>query len=251
MPRNIPEPFASIARACLRPQPSLRCSLGEVRSKLAGEQLGARAERETGHQQNSMAPAAADWASTTRTAAPRRRMRVAILSAAVVVAIFFGALELRPHRQANPNSAAAPPQVSSAAAPPDRTLVASIPKPRPERRTSGGSPSSDEAPDEVVPTASEESGIVKQVLPRVLPAAQASIHGKVDVTVRVTAASSGEVSSAELESPGPSRYFARISQEAAQQWRFDPAATGSARTWLLHFAFRQSGVTVVPSRTGR
>ena len=252
VPPEVPEPFASIARACLQPQPSLRCSISDVRSMLAGQSLSASGTADGGSQRHSRSLSTDGWGSTEGAARPRRRLRAAILSAATAVAVFFAVWELRSSRQATPpDASAAVPQASSVVPRSHRATATPKAKPRPEHRASADSPSVEASPNVVVPEASVGNGVVKQVMPKVLPSAQASIQGKVNVIVRVTAGSSGDVTSTELESPGPSRYFARISQEAAQQWRFDPAANGSARTWLLHFAYRQSSVSVTPSLTSR
>jgi hypothetical protein len=45
------------------------------------------------------------------------------------------------------------------------------------------------------------------------------------------------------EVPGPSRYFERISLEAARQWIFTSAVTDKPRTTLLQFQFTRNGAT--------
>jgi outer membrane biosynthesis protein TonB len=57
------------------------------------------------------------------------------------------------------------------------------------------------------------------------------------------------VSNAALDSPGPSKYFAKQAMQAAQRWRFKPAqADGKAvaSTWILRFHFTQSGTDITP-----
>jgi TonB family protein len=87
--------------------------------------------------------------------------------------------------------------------------------------------------------------VVERVMPQVPARASATIHGTVKVAVRVAVDASGNVSSATLEAPGPSHYFANLALEASQHWRFKPAAVPSA--WILHYAFRQGGVEVTPA----
>ena len=69
------------------------------------------------------------------------------------------------------------------------------------------------------------------------------IDGVIKVTVRVTVDSAGNVGEASLEGPGPSRYFARLAIEAARKWKFDSAADGGPRAWLLRFEFSRNGVS--------
>jgi len=83
-----------------------------------------------------------------------------------------------------------------------------------------------------------------------VPAAAAhSIHGEVNVKVRVAVDPSGNVASAEFESEGPSKYFSKLAMDAAQKWKFKPAeANGQAvaSAWILQFQFTQDGTDVVP-----
>jgi protein TonB len=64
--------------------------------------------------------------------------------------------------------------------------------------------------------------------------------------------SSGNVTNATFESPGPSKYFARKAMEAAQQWKFKPAQNNGQpvpREWTLRFQFKRSGTNVIPLPT--
>ena len=88
-------------------------------------------------------------------------------------------------------------------------------------------------------------------MPDLLPGAVQSIHGQINVKVRVDVDSSGNVSSATLDSPGPSKYFAKMSLQAAQNWKFKPAqvnGTAVPSTWNLRFKFKQSGTEITPSQ---
>ena len=93
--------------------------------------------------------------------------------------------------------------------------------------------------------------VVTQVLPDLLPTAVHSIQGKINVEVRVTVDSGGNVSNAEFESEGPSKYFSKAALDAAQKWKFKPAQPGgqpAPSDWILNFQFKQSGVEVTPTR---
>jgi TonB family protein len=86
-------------------------------------------------------------------------------------------------------------------------------------------------------------------MPDLLPSAVQSIHGVVNVKVRVTVDASGNVESASLDAPGPSKYFAKMSLQAAQNWKFKPAQAdgeSTSRAWILNFKFTQAGADVTP-----
>jgi TonB family protein len=88
-------------------------------------------------------------------------------------------------------------------------------------------------------------------MPDLLPSAVQSIHGQVNVKVRVSVDPGGNVESASFDSPGPSKYFAKMSLQAAQNWKFKPAQVDGktvASAWVLHFKFTQSATDVTPIR---
>lgn len=89
----------------------------------------------------------------------------------------------------------------------------------------------------------------ERVEPNVSESARQTIQGKVRVKVELTVNSLGEVSSAELRSPGPSRYFARKALEAARQWKFQPPEVGGQpgeSRWVIEFRFGQSATEAIP-----
>jgi hypothetical protein len=53
----------------------------------------------------------------------------------------------------------------------------------------------------------------------------------------------GNVAGVLPENPGSSKYFARLADNAAREWRFGETDKQSARVWLLRFAFTRDGVT--------
>jgi outer membrane biosynthesis protein TonB len=63
--------------------------------------------------------------------------------------------------------------------------------------------------------------------------------------MRLAVDSAGNVSDARFTSPGPSKYFSRVSMEAAKQWQFTPSA-GSSREWNVLFEFTRRGVEAFP-----
>jgi TonB family protein len=92
-------------------------------------------------------------------------------------------------------------------------------------------------------------GVAHQVMPEVLQSAADTIRGTVRVRVKVDVDRSGNVEEAELESSGPSKYFARAALAAAQLWKFKPPMVGGKgvlSTWSLQFEFTRYEIMVVP-----
>jgi len=91
--------------------------------------------------------------------------------------------------------------------------------------------------------------VAQQVLPDVPQSARETIRGTVRVGVRISVDSAGNVTEAELDPAGPSKYFAQLALEAAQQWKFDPPKVEGRNVlsdWLLHFQFTGQGTKVTP-----
>src|SRR5215471_1909657 len=94
--------------------------------------------------------------------------------------------------------------------------------------------------------------VLDQVLPTANAKAMASIQGTFHVTARVQVDRSGKVTDATLEDPGPSKYFANLTEKAARQWQFSsPESDGHSvpSEWLIRFDFSSSGVHAIPSQT--
>ena len=78
----------------------------------------------------------------------------------------------------------------------------------------------------------------------------ATIWGTVRVAVKVHVDSAGNVASAELNSPGPSKFFADKALQAAKNWDFVPAKLDGhnvASEWIIRFHFTQSDTKVYPA----
>ena len=96
--------------------------------------------------------------------------------------------------------------------------------------------------------------VLEQVLPDVSDKARATIQGKVRVSVRVHVEPAGNVSQAELDSPGPSKYFADLALRSARGWEFTaPEVNGHSvpSEWLIRFEFRPNGPKAFPTQTAR
>jgi eukaryotic-like serine/threonine-protein kinase len=98
-------------------------------------------------------------------------------------------------------------------------------------------------------SSSARGDILDEVLPDVSRKARDTIQGRVRVTVRIHVDPAGNVSDAELDSPGPSRYFADLALQAARRWEFQsPEVDGRsvASEWMIRFVFSQSDTKAFP-----
>jgi TonB family protein len=94
--------------------------------------------------------------------------------------------------------------------------------------------------------------VLDQVMPEVSPGARATIRGTVHVAVKLHVDSAGNVASAELFSPGPSRYFADQALQAAHRWDFAPAKVDGHAVpsdWLVRFEFTPSITKAHPTQS--
>jgi TonB family protein len=93
--------------------------------------------------------------------------------------------------------------------------------------------------------------ILDQVLPQVSEKALATIQGTVRVSVLLQVDAAGNVSQAEFDSPGPSKYFADLALNASRRWEFtSPEADGHSvpSQWRVRFEFTPSGVKAFPKQ---
>jgi TonB family protein len=203
VPESIPQPFAAIARDCLRTAPESRCSIREIKARLESPQS---------------VPEPPSQASPTK---PAKQVLTAFVAAALVLLVVLSALLLRSH-QTRPSPPIGEPQaVSPAAAPPRPSPVA-------KNQNSKAAPVT--------------SAVVNQVLPNVPLSARSTIRGSVLANIRVTVDSDGAVSDAAIDSGG-SRYFSNLALQAARQWRFKPSQANEqavSRVLLLRFEFTQT-----------
>ena len=248
---SVPAPFREIAQHCLLRTPELRWSIADIRTKLGmGEQTQAPAPAAV---PRSVEPAASRPAKSKR---PLIFVVVVLLVAAALV-VFSRHSDDKDTSSATPTTSqgpapeTTPPQAATPTSEQSSPAPASENKAGPEN-TSAPQPS---APAAVEPSAknspepgprpedSENSEAVHQVMPDVLPAAQRSITGKVRVKLSLDVDSSGNVTDTSFVSRGPSKYFAKVSEEAARRWKFPPASADS-RSWQVEFEYRRSGTTV-------
>jgi len=172
-----------------------------------------------------------------------------------------------PKPKANPERESPVSQTAKSVAPPvPQTVQRTAPATAPDhlKTTSGKEPASpsassasaaasEEAPKPAAGgIASSKGEILDQVLPDVSEKARATIRGKVRVSLKVEVGPSGEVTNAEFDSPGPSKFFADLAMQAARKWAFTPPEVNGksvASEWRLRFVFSQKDTKVTPTQT--
>jgi protein TonB len=272
LPEKLQPPFLEIARNCLHRDPKQRWAMDDIAASLS-KIVPIRARRPV---------AQATVAEAPRNLAARRRYAVPALAVLLAAVALFGALRLLNIRMDQPFSAAEAqssamqvqePAPRQTAAPPPatprppsrRAEPAAAPKAlQPARdvrsntttRSGGAAPPVLSSPRSAAPapSASVAAGqVLEQVLPDVPRSASNTIRGTVRVTVRVRVDPAGSVSGIELVSPGPSRYFARLSSEAARNWKFTPAKRAGqpvASAWSVRFEYTRTDTRAIPTPDG-
>jgi TonB family protein len=145
-----------------------------------------------------------------------------------------------------------PQKTSDARATDARTPTSSTPAPAPAALTSVANPPRLESASKPAAGSVAQGEVLNQVLPEVSPGALATIRGTVRVTVKLHVDSAGNISSAELFSPGPSKYFADQALQAAHHWDFAPAKVDGhavASDWLVRFEFTPSATKIHPTQS--
>jgi hypothetical protein len=274
LPETLPAEFIPVVRACLQPDPRRRATLADIVALLRRPD-----------------PAPAPRPVTQPKAGGRRRAVVLVGGVAVAMAAIFAAPRILHRSGSSPavETPAIPPEskpqpANAAPVPPAPKPQPVLPASQPIAQESGGEepgapgaasspaplPSSippgvrvDNGhkrairkaapggnPDEGIRPAAGQAHVLSQVLPDLPEKARKTIRGKVTITVRASVDPSGHVASAGLE-PGPSRYIANLTLQAARQWIFEPAKAGGrdvASEWLLQFEITRQGTVVSPSR---
>jgi len=221
LPDSMPKPFAEIAAHCLIRDPRSRWKIAEMIDRLSIPSLARKGQRKPN-------PPGA----STKPQNPSNYWLYAIPIAAMVgiILLLAGLLHRGPNEKSRANEkskAKASAVLSTPAAP---TSAA-----RSEAGTgSQGTLGSDQ--------------VIRQVVPDVPAKALRTISGRLKVTVRAHIDERGNVARAEFASAGPSRYFANLAMQSAQEWKFTPLQ--SPKTWLLQFTFMRSGVKVQPRQVG-
>ena len=236
VPESVPQPFAAIARECLRSDPAHRCTLADVKARLEPAR-----------------PLPVPPGKPVKALFAKRNVP-AIIAAALVVFAAIAVLMPRSHQtqpplpteEQQPEPAIIAPQPHSPAPEPQ--------SPAPEPPSPAPQPQSPVTETQSSTAAALNGAVAERVLPDVPRKASETIRGTVKVSIRVTVDPSGSVSSATLDSLGASKYFAKLALEAAQHWKFKPAqvdAQAVSSAWMLEFQFTQTGTRVTPVEVSR
>jgi TonB family protein len=244
LPSTFPTLFAGIVRQCLSRNPAERPTAADLELQLKPPAqvpvVSAPPPTASVPQPVVSLPDAlardAPSKATPPEHSPRKRWVVAAAAVAIVVLLAAWAGLRSTHTSQNPQtSRTAPPEAAASASASTSTKTADS--------TSVPSPENSPPSDQPVPQAANDSPpVVHEEIPDVPRSARDTIHGRIKVAVRVAVDSSGSVTSAALEKPGPSNYFARLATEAAKKWKFAPADNQDSRKWLLKFEFTRGGV---------
>jgi TonB family protein len=261
---EIPEPFRDIARHCLQPEPERRWTVSQIAASLRPTPTGP--------------PAAAREETPAFGPAESRYWIPVVVIALIVAAVVFATRpgtpklpEAKPavteHAPIQPKPNAGSPAKGAAGgrsggeAEPgsDTAVIPPATHPLAPGSSAAGSaspspsPPSASAPNAAAPVLREGRGaVVERVLPSVPASARNTIQGRIRVNVRVGVSPGGNVVKTTLETPGPSEYFARLAQQAAQRWKFTPPLVNgqiASSEWMLHFQFKRNGTDVSPVQT--
>jgi TonB family protein len=264
LPPDFPRDFIDVVLRCLHQNPLQRPTPQELKAQLSGETTAPMAALpepvavapESPPRQESIAskkpapkepvptqpsltePARAEIISravadaTSRQPVrekPKRSIAPLVGGAVIGLLVIWGWSRLSPkHPTPTPSS---PVEVQPAPA------AAQQPAPVVAAARSAASPAAPPAETGLAP------GVLHQELPTVGRSANESIRGHFRVVVRVVVNRSGKVIDQTLEDAGPSKYFARLANTAAREWKFVPADDHAARDWLLRFDFSKDQVS--------
>ena len=255
LPAELPAPYLELARHCLAKTPKRRWNVSNLKARL--ELKAALAEVEE-----------VDPPVARREEAPSKHryplawigMGLALAAILLVVLPKSGSHKASPATHpAAIESPIAQSKVSSAKA--EEEAPAKV---QPQPSTGASSAISDVADAAPLPAAAPPAPVkpaalpsppvavlargevLSRVLPDVLRSARDTITGTVRVRVRVDVDPSGNVTDAQFDWPGPSRYFARLSMAAAREWKFRPPdvnAKSDPSEWTIRFDYTNSATT--------
>jgi TonB family protein len=227
LPADMPQPFAEIARGCLRQDPAKRATLGEIKALLNP----APSLEEPANEFDQIAPPAVGDRTHEPTEGGRSKRRMTAIVAAVAIVLIVIVFALTRSHKSQPASQASPQPPAPVVTQPPAQPHAQQASPRTGETTKGE--------------------VAERIMPDVLASANRTIHGKVDVNVRVNVDAKGNVANARLNSRGSSRYFAGKALDAARKWRFKPPQLSGQpvpSVWTLRFQFRRTGPAVAATQ---
>ncbi len=236
LPEGVQGPFRDIVDNCLIPEPHLRWTAAEIKTRLEGRIVPERVE-------TARPKALPSPVMRKNTSAKWLYPAIALLGVTLVIVIAarvrhpaLGQLPSGTTQTGVPQSTVAVPEESSGQ-----------PAAKPAPQAPATAPRIEPASD----SSTAPGAVLQQVMPEVSQSARSTIEGHIRVHVRVAVDASGNVTGARLESAGPSKYFARKALESAQAWKFTPAKVGGQRVpsqWMLKYAFGSEGAKVYASQ---
>ncbi len=236
VPDTLPAPLLDIARHCLRRDPNQRWAIADIASRLDP------AAAMPPPRQQPPEPVASP-------ARPRYLIPAAlVLLLIVTVVVSLKVLNREPKAQAESGATI---EKSAPTTLPEPRHAENIAASEKERAASSEQKKLDDAqaapasiqptePEKVPVAAPSSQDVIHRVIPDAAQSALDTIRGTVRIGIRVSVNPSGDVSEVTFDSPGPSKYFARLAQQAAQRWKFAP--NGTTRDWILRFEFTTTGV---------
>lgn len=255
--KNLPKEFVSIASHCLERDPQRRWTAAEIGAGLApikGSSLQSTTMPPTTAPTSALPgpvrrPAASDKSTPVAVSGSKRSFLIPALLI-VVILLALVSYALFHHRSSPPSESSEttvqPTQQQPAVVPPEPSNGAHNQKDHAARAASEV-PSESQARVSTRETTPASDDIIHQVLPIVPQSAKNTIQGTIKVNVRVGVDSAGNVVESHLDRSGPSKYFARLATQAAQEWKFRPHENAGKNEWILHFRFSRSGVAVDPT----
>ena len=208
---NLPKPYADIVNHCLVNDPAARWTIRDITAAVSGQAPAPRiVEPKPVKVEEALEFKSTGWLKL-------KPLVLALLAVAVAIAIL---LVMRgTHRPPTPSA--------------QTETITPAPAPSTETAISQPAPSS------------ATNGVLRRVLPQPSASALRTIQGHIKVRMRLAVDVSGNVSDARFTSPGPSKYFSRLSMDAARQWQFTPVP-GNSREWNVLFEFTRRGVEAFP-----
>jgi len=226
---KLEQPFVDAVSHALIEDPAARWTVSDIQARLDGKKVASQESSTTAKQAASASSVSTP--KVERQVQPREKKSPLpfIVAAVVVLAIIAVAFFLMRGNSTQSADRGENTQTSAAA---DSTQPASA-----------ASPGS-------VPTRSSTPGqVVNRVLPTPSRSALNTIHGTIKVRVKVTVDTAGNVTHAGFVTSGPSQYFARLAMQAAQQWKFAPAALPSESTLVFAYNRHEVDASVEPVRS--
>lgn len=230
VPPSVAQPFPGVLRDCLRLNPGDRCTLSEIKARLEPVKPFPVPAAPTREAATARVAGRLNTAAKTFKTIPARLLLTMAAVGLVILLVFIAIVSRRPAQTAP-------------------SLETTQPAPVPEPLATAPKPQQPAARTQPTRGGLVKGAVAERVMPDVPENALRTIQGKFDVSVRVTADANGKVSNAALDTAGPSRYFARLTLQAARNWKFTPARVGGQAmpsVWLLRFRFTQAATEVNP-----